>query len=76
MLRLAGAMAMCPARELEIEDLKNHSRELVNGHTFVKHPGQLYYPRHWQGSADRGLHTEEIHRRQMKNCSPCPNETF
>jgi hypothetical protein len=44
MLRLAGAMAMCLARELEIEDLKNHSRELVNGHTFVKHPGQPYYP--------------------------------
>ena len=29
MLRLAGVMAMCLARELEIEDLKNHSRELV-----------------------------------------------
>jgi hypothetical protein len=26
----------------------------------------MHLARHWQGFADRGLHTEEIHRRQMK----------
>jgi hypothetical protein len=29
MIGLEGPMAMCLARELEIEDLRNHSRELI-----------------------------------------------